>query len=255
MTKPICIASKGRAGSSKTLDRLIEEGLTFHLFVEPQDFDEYLKVYGRRNEGVMQLHKIGRDDAGISYVRQFILDHARRMKWSWFWMMDDDIGQTYQVIAGRCLKLSMKNTLEQAEEYITRRPDVAMGSLEYQQYAWAAKKPVKYNSYCDVAVLINVERTKFISYRPDCKEDRDFVLQALAIGYRSMRTSWLAFSAPKNGSNPGGLHDAYKAGLENHWSRKMVELWPGVCRAHTKADGRPDVKIDWKQFAPDKTEE
>jgi hypothetical protein len=251
--RPICIASKGRAGESKTISRLIEERVPFHMFIEPDEHAKYRTAY-EGCEVTWFMHVLPENDRGISFVRQFILDYARAQDWPWFWMMDDDIGQTYQVVGGRCLKLSMKQTLEQAEDVITTRPDVAMGSLEYQQYAWSAKKPVKYNSYCDVAVLINVERTKFISYRPDCKEDRDFVLQALAIGFRSMRTCWLAFSAPKNGSNKGGLHDAYKAGLENHWSQRMVELWPGVCHLHTKADGRPDVKIDWKQFKIEKTE-
>ncbi len=243
---PICIASKGRAGQSKTIERLLEEKIPFHLVVEPQEFSSYFDAYTGRGEH--SIHRLEKNDAGISYARQYILEYSRYQKWPWFWMMDDDIGQTYQVVGGRCLKISMRQALEQAEGVITTRPDVALGSLEYQQYAWSAKKPVKYNSYCDVAVLINTERTKFISYRDGCKEDRDFVLQALAIGYRSMRTCWVAFSAPKNGSNKGGLHEAYKAGLENHWSQRMVELWPGVCRLHTKADGRPDVKIDWKQF-------
>lgn len=244
---PICIASKGRAGKSKTIERLIEEGVAFKVFVEPQEAEAYRAAYPADR---CEIYILPENNRGIGYVRQWVLEHSRAGSAEWYWTLDDDIQQTYHVIGGRCIKLSLSECLHQAEAIILQH-EVALGALEYQQYAWSAKRPVKFNSYCDVAVLVNLERTRYINYRAHLngKEDRDFVLQALATGQRSMRTCWLAFSAPKNGTNEGGLYDAYKAGIEAECSRRMVEAWPGVCTLNTKADGRPDVKIDWKQFA------
>lgn len=242
----LCIASKGRAGQSKTIATLIQEGVEFNVFVEPQEKDAYECAYKKSKR--LQIHVLPENDRGITYVRNFILNTARKKKWSWFWMLDDDISGAFRVENKRCIKTPLPAVLRDAEQLITNEPGVGLGALEYQQYAWSATSPKKFNSYCDVAVLISVEQTKFISYRDDCKEDRDFVLQALSTGLKSMRTSWLAVSVPKNGSNAGGLHDAYRAGLEQKWSQRMVELWPGVCVLNFKKDGRPDVKIHWKVF-------
>lgn len=241
---PICVASKGRANDSKTLTALFENGSVVHLFVEPQDADKYQGCYPNAD-----LHVLPENDKGISFVRNFILNFARIQGWDWYWMLDDDISNTYEVINKRCVKIPLNEALSKAEPLITGEPQVAIGSLEYQQYAWSAAKPKKYNSYCDVAVLISVSATKYFNYRDHCKEDRDFVLQALSLGWRSMRTCWIGFSVPKNGSNKGGLFDAYASGLETHWSSAMVGMWPGICALNTKPDGRPDVKVNWKHFA------
>ena len=244
--KPIYIPSKGRAGQSKTIASLISEKINFIVFVEPQDAEAYATAYPKT-----KLKVLDENDKGISYVRQAMLDNARKTKTDWFWMIDDDITQTFFVdpVQKKCTKCTFQKAMSRAEEKICVS-SAAMGGLEYQQFAWSQQKPFVINSYCEVFVLINVERTRKVNYRMGCegKEDRDFVLQLLSIGHKSMRTSWVAFSAPKNGSNKGGLHEAYASGFENHWSQKMVELWPGVCTHHVKKDGRPDVKINWKIF-------
>lgn len=237
---PIMIASKGRAGNSSTLELL--DGHPVILFVEPQDEEAYLKAYPKA-----QVLILSQNDKGISFARRACLLHARSTKLKKFWMLDDDINGSFIVSNGKCKRAPFPLVLAGAQQELDKQ-DLAIGALEYQQYAWASKKDFAFNSYCDVAVLIDVEKTRQINYRDGVKEDRDFVLQALSWGFRTARITKFAFSAPKNGSNKGGLHEAYKAGLEAAWSKKMVELWPGVCSLQTKNDGRPDVKISWKLF-------
>jgi len=240
---PGLIATKGRAGQSSTIENALKENLPIRLIVEPQDALDYCREYP-----TAEIYELPENNKGITYARNFCLNMARREGFPWFWMLDDDIKQLYIVIDGKVHKAPMKEVFARAEALITMQPTVAIGALEYQQYAWSAKKQMTFNSYCDQVVLVSAERTKPLQYREDCKEDRDFVLQVLQMGMDTCRTSWLAFSSPKNGSNKGGLHDAYKGGLENHWSAKMVKLWPGVCELKTKKDGRPDVKIHWKKM-------
>lgn len=237
----VIIASKGRAGTSQSISRVLEEELNHILVVEPQDGKAYAEAYP---DAVIVL--LLENDKGISYARQACLDYAREQEMEYFWMMDDDIKQMYLTSGGKNIKFPFGAVLYHAETLLTEDPEIGVGALEYQQYSWSAKKDVTFGSYCDQVVLINVEATRHINYRPNCKEDRDFVLQCLQRGLKSARASRCAFSSPKNGTNKGGLHEAYKGGLENHWSARMVELWPGVCERITKKDGRPDVKIHWK---------
>jgi hypothetical protein len=243
----IVIPSKGRAGSAKTITLLIEAGLTPTVFVEPQELEAYSREYG----GKIHIHELAASDQGIGYVRQFILDHARKEKWPAYWMLDDDITGFFTVENGKTVRTPAPRVLDAAEKIFLGHFAVAQGALEYQQFAWAAKSPRKFNGYCDVAVWINVEKTRHVNYRRqmDLKEDRDFTLQILASGYNTMRASWCAFSAPKNGSNAGGLQETYQQnGREAEASRRMIAAWPGVCSSHVKPDGRPDVKINWAAF-------
>lgn len=234
---PIFVATKGRAAACNTLHLLGD-----HVFVvvEPQEEEIYRKAFPRHTFLVLP-----ENDRGVTYARNFILNHAREYH-DWFWMLDDDIKQAYFVVDKKNVKAPFGEVLRKAEEVLCSIRGLAVGALEYQQYSWSAKRPVAMNSYCDVAVLVNIERTTHLQYRDGCKEDRDFVLQALSTGYKSARSTHTSFAVPKNGSNKGGLHDAYEAGLEKHWSKKMIEMWPGVCVSKIKKDGRPDVKINWK---------
>lgn len=242
--RPIFIATKGRADTCTTAQKLLAEGTLFTLVVEPQDAAAYAKVFGVGVNMVVLLE----NNKGVSYARNHILGLARELCMTWFWMLDDDIKDMFTVESKKLVRKPFTEVMASAERVIEKLDNVAVGAMEYGQYAWAAKKESVLNSYCDVAVLINVKKTQHIQYREACKEDRDFVLQCLASGYDSARSSLTAFAVPKNGSNKGGLHDAYASGLETHWSAKMVALWPGVCEHKIKKDGRPDVKIHWKKL-------
>jgi hypothetical protein len=241
----IVVASKGRP-EGKTFELLRESGLEAIIFVEPQEVAEYRAC--NPEHIISALDKSGQ---GIAYVRQQILEFFRVTTHPWFWMLDDDISGFFVSDGKKNARRTAHEVLSAAETLLTAVKDLAQGALEYQQYAWSAKKPIKLDTFCDVAVFVNVNRTRQLSYRPEVamKEDRDFTMQCIRAGWRTARTSQLSFAAPKNGSNEGGLFDDYKAKKEAATSQRMVEIWPGICELHTKDDGRPDVKIDWKKLA------
>ena len=84
----ICIPTKNRLDKQKTLGLL--KGYPrelIHLFVEPQEFEDYSRLYSE----VCQVVNIQKDDQGIAYVRNFILDFCNEKKLEYIWMIDDDI--------------------------------------------------------------------------------------------------------------------------------------------------------------------
>jgi len=248
----IYVPSKGRAGTSKTIENLIKEGIHFYLVVEPQDLQKYKQTYSNREPIYLVLPENNR---GIGFVRQFILNHARSGTSEWYWMLDDDISSMSQQVGTKNVKTTFEFVLREAAQLFQSCPDLGQGALEYQQFSWSAKKNLVFNSYCDVAVFINVKRTYHINYRPmvDLKEDRDFTLQILASGLCTARASRFGFAAPKNGSNEGGLKDVYaQSGREIQAVERMCELWPGIVEKQIKPDGRVDCKIHWSLFKKSK---
>lgn len=244
MTFPIFVPTKGRAGRSKLLEENQKDILAF---VEAEEVPSYKKAYPN-----LQICQLAESNRGIGYVRQVILEYARAHGLEWYWMLDDDIANFYEIMNKKAFKCTMAHALEGAFAEFSGDTRVAQAALEYQQYAWSLGGKPKRNSYCDVAVCINVERTSAINYRPHVngKEDRDFTLQCLAVlGYATHRCTKFAFAAPKNGSNEGGLHEFYADQKEAIASARMIELWgSGVCTSNVKKDGRPDVKINWRAF-------
>lgn len=245
---PILIPSKGRPSCPTA--KLLEEGgrSEFRIIVEPQDAEAYAKAWGER------LIILPKSNQGIAYVRQFALELEcdKIESDGWYWMLDDDIQGFYEVGGGRVEKTDADTCLTEAEGIILRHNatgDLAIAALEYQQFAWGAKRSVIENGYCDVAVAINKELGWMFEYdqRLRMKEDRDFALSVIAAGFRTLRTTRYAFGAPKNGSNAGGLAEEYaEAGKELADVQLMVSKWgKEVCEHIVKPDGRHDCRIDW----------
>ncbi len=245
----IFVPSKGRYGTglAKTVICLIDQGLPFTLVVEPQEVQWYSIAYPSA-----QIMPLRDSNQGIAYVRNQILSTARQEMKRHIWMLDDDISSLSVQVNGRNVKASHWEVIFKAAQQLFSENDAAQGALEYQQFSWSAKKDASLNSYCDVAVWIDVDRTRHLSYRKEVvlKEDRDFTLQVLNSGYRTCRASKLGFAVPKNGSNAGGLQEEYaRSGKEEAAVDRMCRFWPGIVTRQVKKDGRIDCKINWKMVA------
>lgn len=245
MVFPILIPSKNRP-NSKLFDMLKSDNLDFNIVVEPQDRQQYSEA-GYSNVLIV----LPENNQGLAYSRNFILDYAKQSLFGWFWMMDDDISNFYEVDDGKTKITNPTNALEIAENILSKQKGVGQLGLEYQQFAWSQKKDFATNSYCDVCVCLNTRAIGKIRYREEVllKEDRDMTLQILSKGYQTIRVSKSAFSCPKNGSNKGGLFDVYQSGRERNSVLRMCEVWGDkICTPQTKSDGRFDVKINWGYF-------
>lgn len=243
---PIFIPSKGRPHS-----KLVEASVGgAHVVVEPQE----RAAYHQKNPAAL-LVELPASGQGIAFARNFILDVNRRQGADWFWMLDDDISAFHlNTIGKKPRRITAMEALSAAQEVVLgsqRLSEVGEVALEYQQFAWSGRQPHRFNSYCDVAVAVNVGATRRLSYRPEMtlKEDRDFTLQVLSAGRMTLRLGRIGFTTPKNGANAGGLSKVYaEAGREEMAVKNMVAVWPALCARQVKKDGRVDVKIKWSHF-------
>lgn len=249
----VFIPSKKRPETIRTPSGFTDANLPT-IVIEPQEESAYRKA------GWKNLLVLPKNDQGIVYVRNFILEHSIRDGFQSYWMLDDDISSFMYYTGSKAQKCSAEEALSLAEKTMSWNvPNLAQGALEYSQFAWSQKKPIVVAGYCDVAVLMFPKKIGTIRYRgftnpdgsPDfTKEDRDFTLQILSAGMLTARAAKVAFACPKNGSNEGGMHSLYaQQGREKACSERMVKTWPGICTMKVKKDGRPDVKIDWKRAA------
>jgi hypothetical protein len=242
----IFIPTKGRFDKCKTAN-LIGNYEKLFLIVEPQDYENYLKNYGDYN--IIQLPF---NNKGLSYARNFVRDYCYTNGIKDFWLLDDDISYFYERTGTKLERISFETALSNSRDFFIEN-EVAVGSLEYRQYAWSSKKRMVENSFCDSAVFINNELTQGIRYNEELKLkiDRDFCIKVIKSGAKTARDTFYAFSVPPNGSNKGGLKEvAYDVGnTELNMCLKMVEIHGSeICTHIVKPDGRNDLKIHWKKI-------
>lgn len=231
----VCIPSKARP-NTKAYKIFEEAGYEVFHFLEPQDYDRYQ---------VKNKVSIEKDNQGITYVRNFMLDWCKANDVKTCWFSDDDI-QGFGIFDKKTIKKDA-NILKEIEAVAEKLPFEIFG-MNYTQYAWTEKKKYSVNSkWCEVCVLMKVDKISW-RYRDNTKEDRDFQMQTIQNGHGVLRFNKHWFSCPSIGTNEGGLHDWYAEGNDAEAAKKMALQWSPWIKAVQKKD-RLDVKADIKGFA------
>lgn len=234
----ICfIPTKGRP-ETKTYKLFQESGIDFLHFIEPQEIEKYT---------VPNKISILKNNKGIAYVRNFMLDYAKKMNHEWVLFCDDDV-ESFGIYNGKTIRTGASiwfDVLKKAKCL----PFELIG-INYVQHAWHEKTSYSINKkFAEVCVLVNVSKIKW-NYRSDfnLKEDRDFVLQTIKNGNGVLRFNHLWFSCPNVGSNVGGLHTLYKEKKDVESSVKMCKEWHPFVTLNKKGN-RIDMKADIKALA------
>lgn len=234
----ICfIPTKGRL-NTKTYKLFQDVGIEVKHFIEPQEIEKY---------NVPNKVSILENDKGIGYVRNFMLNYARKNNYDWVLICDDDV-TSFGIYNGKTIKQDASiwfNILEKAKKL----PFELIG-INYTQHAWHEKKSYSINKkFAEVCVLMNVSKINW-NYRANfnLKEDRDFALQTIKNGNGILRFNHFWFSCPDVGTNVGGLQDMYKAKKDEESAKKMCNEWQPFISLKKKGD-RIDMKTDIKALA------
>jgi hypothetical protein len=234
----ICfIPTKGRL-NTKTYKLFENVGIKVFHFIEPQEFEKYQ---------VPNKISILENNKGIGYVRNFMLNYARKNNYDWVLICDDDV-TSFGIYNGKTIKKDASiwnDILIKAKQL----PFELIG-INYTQHAWHEKTKYSVNKkFAEVCILMNVSKIKW-NYRPEfnLKEDRDFALQTIKNGNGILRFNHYWFSCPDVGSNAGGLQDEYKAKKDEESAKKMCREWHPFVSLKKKGE-RLDMKTDIKALA------
>jgi hypothetical protein len=241
----IYIPSKNRLDNSTLLKFAETTQQEITVVVEPQDYENYKLKYPKFNYLVLP-----KNNGGITYVRNFIKQYTENNSIDNYWQLDDDLTGLFYREGTKLIRTDF-DALKQAQIQF-KNNSIALGSLEYRQFAWSATKDMVLNSFCDSCVFVDNTKLKGLTYREyvEGKEDRDFAMQVIKLGQKTARTTLFAFSAPANGSNAGGLKEIfYDLGKELICVNRMVEIWgDNICVPIVKENGRNDIKIIWDKI-------
>ena len=246
----IFIPTKNRVDNSTLLKFAFDTNQSITVVLEPQDYETYKVKYPNFNYLVLPIN-----NGGITYVRNYIKQYTENNSIDNYWQLDDDLTGLFYRKGTKLIRTDF-NALKQAQEQFISNT-IALGSLEYRQFAWSANKDMVLNSFCDSCVFVDNTKLFDLRYREyvEGKEDRDFAMQVIKLGQKTGRSTLYAFSAPANGSNAGGLKEIfYDLGKEKICVQRMIETWgENICIPITKENGRNDIKIMWNNINTNQT--
>lgn len=239
----IAIASKGRPHTKSYL--LYQgTGIPFFHFVEPQDEEAYRKA------GVPGLIVIDRNNQGLFYVRNFIIDWCRKNNHDWVWMNDDDVKNFGIASRGKTITQTAEVLID---IYKSVEPfKYPANGLNYCQHAWSYCKRPRFfvnKRPPDVCSLYYVPAIKWL-FRQEMgtKCDRDFYMQCIQGGKGLIVSVHHWFACPDVGSNAGGLNAEYASKRDDKYAEVFCNAWTPYADLINK-NGRVDVKLKIGEYA------
>ena len=241
----IFIPTKNRVDNSTLIKFAETQNEQVTIVLEPQDYGKYKKKFPDFEYLILPIN-----NGGITYVRNYIKEYTENNSIDNYWQLDDDITGLFYRKDAKLIRTGFDALINAQNEFINN--DIALGGLEYGQFAWSQTKNFVINSFCDSCVFVDNTKTNGLRYRSyvEGKEDRDFAMQVIKSGQKTARTTLFAFNAPTNGSNAGGLKEIfYDLGKEKICVERMIELWgENICVPIVKKSGRNDIKIMWNNI-------
>jgi len=232
----VCIPSKGRP-NTKTHLLFESAGFDVYHFIEPQDYDLYNKL---------KKVNIGKNNGGVYYVRQFIVEWAKQNNQEWVLMCDDDITDFGIVENGKCVTKDARIFYEIISK--AKKLPFTVYGISFRQYAWSEKKSIAINSKVFTAVtLLNIPKITW-KYRQHLKEDIMFLFDSISNSYGCAKFNHYFFNTPPIGSNKGGCYDDYKNKKDIKSFNYILNEFKGYTKVISKKNGL-DIKWDFKGYA------
>jgi hypothetical protein len=235
---PIYIPSKARP-KCVTGNLFKAAGLNYLIVVEPQDYEEYVKVHDASNILVMD-----KNDQGIHYVRNFCKIHSKDFKSHW--QFDDNI-RSFKVRENEKNIISDSAAMiRKVESFIDLFDNVGICGFSHDVFAWTKDNVIDLNKQCYSGVLVN--NTIDIWWRDEVVEDTDYSLQVLSNNYCTLlfNTLLIAKETTKKGNGGNDNSDDWRMkrslGLQRYWPEAGFKI--------THEFGRVKVKPSqiWKKF-------
>lgn len=241
----IFIPTKGRADKQKTYKILTSLNLKPVLVVEPQEE----KLYGK-----YEYILLPKNNQGIAYSRNYILEYSRKNNFDYIVMIDDDVNSFSEKNSDGKLVNNNECFLKALNVFIENKYSIC--GLEYRQVAWCQNNKYTYNHSIEVCMMMYLPNVpENVKFDPESKEDKDFAIQMIKAGCKTVKMNDYSFSVPEIGTNAGGLNDWYKSQGDKKAAEYMLQKWGENIITLKDKCGRIDAMVNWKNIKSNEFDE
>jgi hypothetical protein len=242
---PVYVISKGRWKSRLTVKALESIKVTYHVVIEPQEFDNYAAVIDPRKILVLPFSNLGQ---GSIPARNWVWEHALSVGASRHWILDDNIGGFYRLNRNTKIRVGDGTIFRAAEDFVGRYENVALAGFQYKMFAPSRSKWPAFTLNTRIYSCILIKNDVTYRWRGRYNEDTDLSLRALKDGWCTVL--FYAFLADKRAtmSMPGGNTDElYSADGRLKMAQSLRDQHPDVVRINRKWN-RWQHQVDYRPF-------
>jgi len=203
---PICILSYDRHDKNgKTHLYLTKCKIKHFLFVEPSEYDEYMKWINMEYCVVIKcpedFHLIG---MGSTTVRNYILKWGRNNGFERVWVLDDNIKDYKRLHQGIKNDINSHEIFTSVEDYIDRYDNVGIVSHNFNPFISEGdcRSCIVKNGKCYSSMLIPTN--KDIKFRYKHQEDNLISMEYIHKGYTTLCFNHILYNKDTSGENKGG---------------------------------------------------
>jgi hypothetical protein len=217
----IAIPSRSRVeGLKKDTHSFVKHSeFPYKIFVEPQQYDDYLEEFSED-----ELIVLDKNDQGLCYAKKFIMKYCLKNKYKYVFKMDDDINN---LRVRQITEIKKKNKVDRAFRTKNFLDAAIKDSLKLFSELGEQIKGVSFNygqelRQEDPSIIWDcldkrfqsnyIIETKYLfPYEEHMKcgafEDFDTFFNLLSLGYNNVRHAQLGIDLRPVGKNEGGLQD------------------------------------------------
>lgn len=244
----IYIPTKGRASRSGCLTaRMLEEdGVPFHLVVEPQEEDAYRAAFPTASILVLPFSNLGQ---GSIPARNWIWEHSLENGDARHWQLDDNLREVRRLYKGKRIPANSGVGLRVCEDFTDRYTNIGISGLSYQMFVLDTQ-PRPFHLNCHVYSCNLIKNDLPYRWRGRYNEDTDLCLQILSGGYCTVTIN--AFMVNKMGTmtmKGGNATELYTDDGRLQMARSLERAWPYVVKTSRRFK-RPQhvIRDNWSRF-------
>lgn len=229
---PIYIISKGRWESRLTSKALEEMQVSYHIVIEPQEFNNYASVIDRSKILILPFSNLGQ---GSIPARNWIWKYSIETSAKRHWILDDNIRWFARLLRNKITMIKTGICFRVIEDLVDRYENIALSGLQYEMFIPTREKhyPLILNTRIYSCILIKNDIP--YRWRGRYNEDTDLSLRVLKDGWCTILFQAFLMKKITTMTMKGGNTDKL---YQNDGRLKMAQ---SLQRQH------PDVvKIKWK---------
>lgn len=247
---PIYIISKGRWESRLTIKALEEMKVSYHVVIEPQEYNKYIEVVDRDKIYILPFSRLGQ---GSIPARNWVWEHSLSTGAKRHWIIDDNIIGFWRLNNNSKLPVKTGSIFKACEDFIDRYKNVAISGMNYFMFIKNKYKisPFRLNTRIYSCLLIQND----IPYRWRGKynEDTDLCIRVLKDGWCTILFNafliWKVTTMTMQGGNTESLYRADDSRLK--MAQSLQEQHPDIVQIKRRW-GRWQHVVDYRPFKRNK---
>jgi len=246
---PVYIISKGRWESRLTVKALEKMDVSYHIVVEPQEYNQYAEVIDPANIYVLPFSNLGQ---GSIPARNWVWEHSISIGAKRHWILDDNIRVFFRSNQNLKVRVWSGTIFKAAEDFVDRYENVALAGFQYKFFF--PRKYIRPPFYLNTRIysMILIDNNLPYRWRGIYNEDTDLSLRVLKDGWCTILFN--CFSGDKSPTmtvKGGNTEELYQDNGRLKMAESLVKQHHDVTKVSWKW-GRFQHHVDYRKFRKNK---